>query len=543
MLLRLKSEGVDVDTNRRGTSVVLPRLDLVKVGSLTLRESVLTVELDLGDLNRVLALALDARGKDDLGKEVVGGTLKDAVIIGEVAGAGVDTRASGQTRVGRGTKTESNSGHVDARASGGTRTRCKSVHLESARAIGGKDTVAENVHDDALSGPVIRVVEGLLTRSLLDPRNRGRVAVNEGVTLDNPDKFLDGVVKVHLDLVGRSSDGLITSELDLVNEVLVALLGKAPALLRVKVDVVNIEGSSDKLELGDGSDTITEILDGSRGGRDTPTAGRDVRIVTVAAVVVLLELNIDTNLVVLEGDEGDGKTRVAAVPELEGDVEGLHGAASAGHAAVGELRGSASGIKSNTGRRLEEDKIGGVTDHLIKGGLSTDGLGKLGPDLHPVTVLPVNARSTDLNLDLLDEAVTNVVEPPETITRNGEGDLGESDLNVRAVHQVSVTGDDGSDTSSEVSLSVEGDLNRLHSEVGVPLVENLPESNLGGTRDVDILSTIADKLHKTTTHFVVCVKKREKNARRALTLQMREFRLRKYLSVILQNTQGQCNSS
>jgi hypothetical protein len=29
----------------------------------------------------------------------------------------------------------------------------------------------------------------------------------------------------------------------------------------------------------------------------------------------------------------------------------------------------------------------------------------------------------------------------------------------------------------------------------VPLVENLPESNLGGTRDVDILSTVADKLH------------------------------------------------
>jgi hypothetical protein len=68
----------------------------------------------------------------------------------------------------------------------------------------------------------------------------------------------------------------------------------------------------------------------------------------------------------------------------------------------------------------------------------------------------------------------------------------------------------------------------------VPLVENLPESNLGGTRDVDILSTVADKLHKTTTHFVVCVKKREKNAGRALTLRMREFPIRKYLSVILQ---------
>jgi len=502
VLLGLEREGVDVDTNRGGTSVVLPRLDLVEVRSLTLRESVLTVELDLGDLNRVLALALDARGKDDLGEEVVGGTLEDAVIIGEVVG-GVDTRASGETRVGRGAKTKTFGGHVDTRASSGTTTRCKNIEVVKSNhsrtisgTVGSKDTVTEDVHDDTLSAPVIGVVEGLLTRSLLDPRDRGRVAVNEGVTLDNPDEFLDGVVKVHLDLVGRSSDGLITSELDLVDEVLVALLGKSPALLSVKVDIVDVEGSSDELELRDGGNTVAEVGDSSRGRVDSlDRSSGDVRIVAVAAVVVLLELDINANLVVLEGDEGNGKTRVAAVPELKRDVESLHGAASAGHAAVGELRGSASGIKSNTGGRLEEDEVSGVTDHLIEGGLGADGLGKLGPDLHPVTVLPVNARPTDLDLDLLDEAVTNVVEPPETISGNREGDLGKSDLNVRAVHQVGVTGDDGSDTSSEVSLSVEGDLNRLHSEVGVPLVENLPESNLGGTRDVDILSTVADKLH------------------------------------------------
>jgi hypothetical protein len=34
------------------------------------------------------------------------------------------------------------------------------------------------------------------------------------------------------------------------------------------------------------------------------------------------------------------------------------------------------------------------------------------------------------------------------------------------------------------------------------LVKHLPEGNLGITGNVDILRTIADKLKKTTTHFV-----------------------------------------
>jgi hypothetical protein len=34
------------------------------------------------------------------------------------------------------------------------------------------------------------------------------------------------------------------------------------------------------------------------------------------------------------------------------------------------------------------------------------------------------------------------------------------------------------------------------------LVQHLPEGNLGVTRDVNVLRTIADELHKTTAHFV-----------------------------------------
>ena len=55
MVLRLEGEGVDVDTNRRDVGVVLVGLDQVEVLALALRESVVAVELDLGDGDRVVA--------------------------------------------------------------------------------------------------------------------------------------------------------------------------------------------------------------------------------------------------------------------------------------------------------------------------------------------------------------------------------------------------------------------------------------------------------------------------------------------------------
>ena len=55
MVLRLEGEGVDVDTNRRDVGVVLVGLDQVEVLALALRESVVAVELDLGNSDRVVA--------------------------------------------------------------------------------------------------------------------------------------------------------------------------------------------------------------------------------------------------------------------------------------------------------------------------------------------------------------------------------------------------------------------------------------------------------------------------------------------------------
>ena len=60
VLLRAQSEGVHVDTCGRCACVVLEGLHLVKVRALALSEAILAVELQLSNLNRVLALAADA---------------------------------------------------------------------------------------------------------------------------------------------------------------------------------------------------------------------------------------------------------------------------------------------------------------------------------------------------------------------------------------------------------------------------------------------------------------------------------------------------
>jgi len=500
VLLGLEREGVHVDAHRRRAGVVLPRLHLVEVAALALVEAVLAVELHLGNLHGVLALALDVGGEDDLGEQVVRGALEEVVRTRRAIRL-VDARARRQTRTDRDTEASDlglvvgEASDARTRASRGRERRDRRTRLTTNTNVGRQGAAAEHRRHDALRGPVVGVVERLLAQGLHDPRRRGGVAVNERVALDNPDQLLDGVVEVHLDLVGRGSDRLVARELELVNQVLVRLLGEAAALLRVEVDVVDVERRGHQLELGDSRDTVAE-LDRRRVQRqDREVASANVG---VAAVVVLLELHVDAHLVVLEGDERDRQARVAAVPELQRDIQRLEGRARAGQARVCGLRGGARGVQRNTRRVLQQHEVGGVANHVVERHLGADGLRQLRPDLHPVTILAVNAGSADLDLDLLDQAVADVVEPAEAGALGAsrvQVDLGQRDLDVCAVHQIGVAADDSRDAAAEVSLAVERHLNRLHGEVGVALVEHLPEGNLGITRDIDILGTVRDELH------------------------------------------------
>jgi hypothetical protein len=81
VLLGLECEGIHVDTLRWGASVVLEWLHTGEVSSLTLSESVLAVELELGNFNWVLTFALDSGVEDNLCEEVVGRVLEDNLLI------------------------------------------------------------------------------------------------------------------------------------------------------------------------------------------------------------------------------------------------------------------------------------------------------------------------------------------------------------------------------------------------------------------------------------------------------------------------------
>ena len=159
----------------------------------------------------------------------------------------------------------------------------------------------------------VSVVERLGTEDLV----KGGVAdhrtavINVGVRLDNPDKLLTGVVEVELDLVGGGTDRLVASELELSDEVLVGVLCESTTLVGVEEDVVNIEGSSNQRLV---------VCDGGGLGRSGGSGVACERGDSPKTFVDGAQVQVDLDLVVLEGDQRKSKTGVGAVPELEGHV-------------------------------------------------------------------------------------------------------------------------------------------------------------------------------------------------------------------------------
>ena len=310
----------------------------------------------------------------------------------------------------------------------------------------------------------VGVVEGLLALPGVDG---GIIAGHERVALHNPDKLLCGVVEVELDLVGRGCHGLTACELELLDEVLVGDLGEAAALISVEVDVVHVEGG--RHEASSGHAVADLVCVGARG------------CVVPAEVAELVELEPDLHLVVLEGDQGERQARVAAEPELEGDVECvLRGALADLGGCVG-LTGTAVIIAVLTTLDEQVHELRHVADHLGITGLLAGLLGELIPDVEPVTVVLIDLLTTDLNIHVVDEVVANPVEPAELGTRTIRGlecHLGECGLEVHTVDQVTVTGDCALHLLAEVGGTVECLFNGLHGAVCVATVYDLEDKVL-----------------------------------------------------------------
>ena len=432
--------------------MVLVGLNEVKVSSFTLRESVLAVELELGSDYGVLTPAM--QGEGGLG-ENKGACIRNAgVHVRRRAGSSgwVVVTCGGVhfivciVVVGRSVPpllvvssyAVSGAGIIEE-------TRSINVLINGFRATKCVDGVGKGVDG-------IGVVEGLGAEETVQQlfAIEGRAVVNVLIWLDDPNEFLNGVVKVELDLVGRRTDGLITGELELFDEVLVGVLGHAPALVSVQEDVVDVQGC--------GNEGL--IVCGGNAATGGGAVGVVQRTDSPQALIDGADIEIDLDFVVLKGDQGQSETGVAAVPKLEGNIEGgfREGVTrSANLARSVALTRTVDIVKRGIG---DKGEFGGVSDHSVVTFGLVNGQSEVVPDVHPVTVLAINALTTDFNFNLRNELFTGKVEPTGINTGTGGVvlhaliDFGESDLKVSAVCKIAIAADGASDTTTEICLSV-----------------------------------------------------------------------------------------
>jgi hypothetical protein len=352
----------------------------------------------------------------------------------------------------------------------------------------------------------ISIVEGLSTKKPVEKLTalKGRAVVDVLIGLDNPDELLNRVVEVELNLVGRRANGLITSELQLLNKILVGVLGHTSALIGVQEDVVDVERGGNERLVVSSVDTPTSIKTSSTIKLQRTTAAE--RADSPQALIDGADIEVDLDLVILKSNQRKSKTGVTAIPELEGDVKGGLRESIAGSANLTRsvsLARTIDGIKRGIG---DKGELSGVSDHGIVTLHLVNRKSKVVPDVHPVTILAINALTTDLDLNLGNQLLTREIKPTGINAILGSAlhglvNLRESNLKVSAVSQITITRNGASHTTTEIGLSVKSLLDGLHSKVSVTFVRHLPEGNLGVARKINILGAVSDELHKTSCHF------------------------------------------
>jgi len=393
----LEAEGVHVDTGGGAVGVVLVGLNQVEVATFASGESVVAVKLDLGISNGVVAAVKE---------EVAGGETNVPGGSKGSVGNGSNIGTSGEIGVGlqrvrsRAETSREAIGLVNNlnTANGSIKVLGHRTGTANERA-GADETFTQRRARSSSQGGVVQSIG--VVEPLRATNGFSGIDVNVGVGLDNPDKFLNGVVEVEFDLVGSGVDGFGAGELELFDEVFVRSLGKASAFIGVQVDVVDVQRGG--LEGGNGEGGVGDIVE--------PVAAGSVA-----------EFKVDLNFVVLKSNQGKSKTGVAAEPEFKRDVESgfghaatkiaiakSHGRSSrnTGHKS-GVVTGSTrSAVGSGTGDGLGE--TGNVANH---GGITSgvaSGLGEFVPDVEPVTVLTIDALTTDFNINLSNHDVAEPV--------------------------------------------------------------------------------------------------------------------------------------
>ncbi len=262
MFLRSQREGINVDTGIGGTSVVLEGLNNVEVRTLSLRDAVLAVKLELSGDDGVLTPAVEVEGS-----------------LSEHEGAGIGEHGAGGNRA----VLVEDAGSVPVLGGGGVGSGDEAVegagHLEDTAGdegigAGGLGGAAEGMDGRRESINGIGVVEGLGTEDLEESTValEGSAVVDVGVGLDNPDELLARVVEVDLDLVRGRSNRLVTGVLELLDEVLVGVLSHLSALVGIQEDEINVDGGGDEGLLVGSGDSLGRTAGDVSQRLDSPQA-------------------------------------------------------------------------------------------------------------------------------------------------------------------------------------------------------------------------------------------------------------------------------
>ena len=227
--------------------------------------------------------------------------------------------------------------------------------------------------------------------------------------------------------------------LELLNEVLMGVLGHSAALISVQEDIVNVQRSSNQRLVVSNSSrdwTSWSILSSTnRGSRCVAAQCSN----SPQALINGADIEIDLDLVILERNEGERETGVAVEPELERDVQRV--LRRAHEVLVGRVGLAARAVIVAVLAALHDQvrQVRHVAHHLRVARLLARLLRELIPDVEPVAVVLVDALATDLNLHVLHQVVAHPVQPAELRTRavrGLQGDLGERGLEVHAVDQI-----------------------------------------------------------------------------------------------------------
>ena len=237
--------------------------------------------------------------------------------------------------------------------------------------------------------------------------------------------------------------------LELLNEVLVRDLSETATLLGIEVDVVNIERGIIKLEV------VASGLEGIAG---------NVNLVSGA------ESDVDSDLVVLEGNQGEGQTIVASKVELKRDVKSVRG--------FEEIV-----IRNIPAECADGGEFGNITDHLGVTSLMADLARELVPDVKPITVLLIDLRASNFELGFIDNSMSDTSDPSESdVTELGEitaeANLWENDLKEGLCNKITVAGDLGCGFTTKIGSTTEILFNRFNGKICVPAVHYFKKSYL-----------------------------------------------------------------